>query len=176
MGEQPVFEPWRRSCEARRGENEERRGRQHRQECADKAEGDEDKAENKINATHQPQPSCKSEGLSFQPRPSRASDPNCPARVTAQVTGHVYDTSTGKFLLIPSAARFRSFDSQIAFSRRPGEGSAHAASASAEVVVGLKICLYWSRDGRYVPGLRASGLLPALAKVFAWRVVTWVAW
>jgi hypothetical protein len=99
MGEQAVFEPWRRSCEARRGENEERRRRQHRQECADKAEGDEDKAENKVNATHQPQPSCKSEGLSFQPRPSRASDPSCPARVTAQVTGHVYDTSTGKFLL-----------------------------------------------------------------------------
>jgi hypothetical protein len=76
-----------------------KRGWEHRQECADKTEGDEDKAENKINATHQPQPSCKSEGLSFQPRPSRASDPNCPARVTAQVTGHVYATSTGKFLL-----------------------------------------------------------------------------
>jgi hypothetical protein len=113
MGEQPVFEPWRRSCEARRGQNEERCRRQHRQECADKPEDDEDKAENKVNATHQPQPSCKSEDLSFQPRPSRASNPNCPARVTAWVTGHVYDTSPGKFLLVPQGAIDWSF-------RQPG--------------------------------------------------------
>jgi hypothetical protein len=44
-------------------------------------------------------------------------------------------------------------------SRRSVEGSAHNASASAEVVVGSKICLYWSRDGLvYVP----AELLPAL--------------
>src|SRR5882672_2641283 len=33
----------------------------------------------------------------------------------------------------------------------------HDASASAEVVVGPKICLYCSRDGPYVAGLPASG-------------------
>ena len=33
----------------------------------------------------------------------------------------------------------------------------HDASASAEVVVGPKICLYWNRDGPYVAGLRACG-------------------
>jgi hypothetical protein len=39
----------------------------------------------------------------------------------------------------------------------------HDASASAEVVVGPKICLYWSRDSRYVAGLGVpAALLPAL--------------
>ena len=43
-GEQPVFEPRRRSCKAGRGEDGEWRGREHRQECADKTEGDEDES------------------------------------------------------------------------------------------------------------------------------------
>ncbi|XSC43172.1 hypothetical protein ACF1BQ_034755 [Bradyrhizobium sp. RDT10] len=37
----------------------------------------------------------------------------CPARVMALVIEHVYDTSTGKFLLLPQGAR--SIGSQAAF-------------------------------------------------------------
>jgi hypothetical protein len=49
----------------------------------------------------------------------------------------------------------------------------HDASASAEVVAGPKICLYWNRDGLvYVP----ARLLQALPQVFAWGVAIWVAW
>jgi hypothetical protein len=39
----------------------------------------------------------------------------------------------------------------------------HDASASAEVVVGPKICLYWSRDGPDVAGLRGCGAAAGLA-------------
>jgi hypothetical protein len=38
----------------------------------------------------------------------------------------------------------------------------HDASASAEVVVGSKICLYWSRDGSAWPVDAPPELLPAL--------------
>jgi type IV secretion system protein TrbI len=45
-----------------------------------------------------------------------ASNPIGPARVTAQVTEHVYDTSAGKFLPIPQGPRLiGSYDSQAAF-------------------------------------------------------------
>src|SRR5258705_1960475 len=39
----------------------------------------------------------------------------------------------------------------------------HDASASAEVVAGPKICLYCSRDGSDVAGLRACGAAAGLA-------------
>jgi hypothetical protein len=54
------------------------------------------------------------------------------------------------------------------------EAATHDASASAEVVVGPKICLY----GVETAGLRASGAAAGLAgsKVFAWGVAIWVAW
>jgi hypothetical protein len=100
----------------------------------------------------------------MQERGSVVPAANCPARVTAWVTGHVYDTSTGKFLLAPQGARSTgSFDSRVAFSRRSGEGSAHDASASAEVVAGPKICLYWKRDSRHAAGLRGCGAAAGLA-------------
>ena len=67
-GEQPVFEPRRGSCEAGRGEDEEWRRRQHRQECADKTEGDEEKAENEIDAAHRPQPASPGENLQLRSR------------------------------------------------------------------------------------------------------------
>jgi hypothetical protein len=54
----------------------------------------------------------------------------------------------------------------------------HDASASAEVVVGPKICLYWSRDSRYVAGLGVpAALLPALPDLKSLRggVAIWVA-
>ena len=60
-------------------------GREHRQEGADKTEGDEDKAENKIDATHQPQPSCQRVGLQLQPRAWRVSRSICPGEGQAQV-------------------------------------------------------------------------------------------
>ena len=42
-----------------------------------------------------------------------------PGQVTAQVTEHVYDTPTGKFLLIPQASRLIGrYDSQIAFGQK----------------------------------------------------------
>jgi type IV secretion system protein TrbI len=42
-----------------------------------------------------------------------------PGQVTAQVTEHVYDTPTGKFLLIPQGARLiGQYDSQIAFGQK----------------------------------------------------------
>ncbi|MGY3614517.1 hypothetical protein ACVJGD_000713 [Bradyrhizobium sp. USDA 10063] len=63
MGEKPVLEPRRRPCEAGRGKNEERRCREQRQECTDKTDGDEEKTENKIDTTHQRQPSCKKRGV-----------------------------------------------------------------------------------------------------------------
>ena len=44
--------------------------------------------------------------------------------------------------------------------------STHDASASAEVVVGPKICLYGRRDGPDVAGHVPAALLPALPKVF----------
>jgi hypothetical protein len=139
MGEQPVFEPWRRSCEARRGENEERRRREHRQECADKPEDDEGKAENKVNATHQPQPSCKSEVC----RSSRAPH------------GHPIRTAR------PGSRRRRP---SMSMAPQPENSySAHDASASSEVVAGPKICLYWNRDSRHVAGLRACGAAAGLA-------------
>jgi hypothetical protein len=44
----------------------------------------------------------------------------------------------------------------------------HDASASVEMVVGPKICLYWNREGPDVAGLRAEFLHGG--------VTTWVAW
>ena len=42
-----------------------------------------------------------------------------PGQVTAQVTEHVYDTPTGKFLLIPQGARLiGQYDSQVAFGQK----------------------------------------------------------
>ena len=55
----------------------------------------------------------------------------------------------------------------------------HAASASAEVVVSPKICLYWNRDGlRMWPIYVLAELLPALPglKFLRWGVAIWVAW
>jgi hypothetical protein len=53
----------------------------------------------------------------------------------------------------------------------------HDASASTEVVVGPKICLYWSRDGLYVAGLRASGAAasPWGTRVLRAGVAIWLA-
>jgi hypothetical protein len=54
----------------------------------------------------------------------------------------------------------------------------HDASASAEVVVGPKICLYWERDGPYVAGLRASGADAGLGGpgFLLAGVAIWLAW
>ena len=42
-----------------------------------------------------------------------------PGQITAQVTEHVYDTPTGKFLLIPQGARLiGQYDSQVAFGQK----------------------------------------------------------
>ncbi len=129
MGEQPVFEPRRRSCEAGGGEDEEWRRRQHRQERADKTEGDEEKAENEIDAAHRPQPA--SQGKNLQLRPSHGATPRGDQAGCAQHDGHLKKTST-----------------------------THDASASAEVVAGPKICLYWPPAcGR--PACRGAAAGPA---------------
>ena len=54
----------------------------------------------------------------------------------------------------------------------------HDASASAEVVVAPKICLYWNRDGADVAGLVPAERLQALPdlKFLRWGVAIWVAW
>ena len=50
----------------------------------------------------------------------------------------------------------------------------HDASASAEVVLGPKICLYWNRDGPDVAGLAARGAAHMIRLTWAIAALTLV--
>jgi hypothetical protein len=50
----------------------------------------------------------------------------------------------------------------------------HDASASAEVVLGPKICLYWNRDGPDVAGLPARGAAHMIRLTWAIAALTLV--